>query len=319
MKKIFYKIIICLFFWSVAFPVFGLTVSPAKIEITGDPGQTITGEIELFNEESTEKTFFISFENFEPRGDSGAPYFIGAKDGLATWISVQDKITVSPGERIPVSYSVDIPKDTKPGGYFSAVFFGTQPVKNEDGGKVSIGGKIGVLILLRVSGDIEESGGLLGFTTSNNKKFFTGLPISFEYRFNNTGGDRVVPKGEIKIKNTFRITSKTFLANENEGSVLPNSTRKFEVLWPSSKNEKQSGFFGTAWKQLKDFHFGWYTANLYISWGESNQTAKTSYNFFIFPWQIMTLLLFLFIIIFFGGKFFLKKYNRFIISKAMRQ
>lgn len=310
------KILIGAALWVVAFPVFGLTVSPAKVEITGDPGQTIIGEIELFNEEQTNKIFFTSSENFEPRGDSGAPYFIGAKDGLATWISLNPSVDINSGDRISVPYTINIPQNAKPGGYFSAIFFGTTPVNQDSGGEVSIGGKIGVLILLRVSGDIEESGGLSSFSEINNKRFFTGLPVNFEYRFNNTGGDRVVPKGEIKIKNTIRLTSANILANENEGSVLPSSTRRFEVSWGDEKNS--SGFFGTALSQLKDFHLGFYTAELNISWGETNQIATAKYGFFIIPWQLLIIVLVVLLIILFVGKYILKKYNNFIISKAMQ-
>lgn len=316
MNKKLNTILIGIALWSLAFPVFALTVSPAKIEITGDPGQTVTGEIELFNEEKSEKKFFTSYENFEPRGDSGSPYFIGAKDGLATWINIEESVLIPSGEKIYVPYSINIPQSAKPGGYFAAIFFGTAPSKAQEGGEVSIGGKIGVLVLLRVSGDIEESGGLIDFSEKNNKKIFTGLPLNFEYRFNNTGGDRVVPKGEIKIKNTLRIKTATLLANENEGSVLPNSIRKFEIIW--GEQNKESGFFGTALNQLKDFRFGFYTAELGVVWGESNQTANLSYSFFIIPWQLLIIVFIVLFIIIIGGKWFLKKYNSFIIAKAMQ-
>jgi hypothetical protein len=44
-----------------------LTISPVKVEITGDPGQTLNGELELLNEQAFTKTFFASFENFDHR------------------------------------------------------------------------------------------------------------------------------------------------------------------------------------------------------------------------------------------------------------
>lgn len=67
-----------------------LTVSPVKLELSGDPGKTITGEINLTNEESQAKIFYPSFENFEPSGETGAPHFIGAKDGLASWMKTDE-------------------------------------------------------------------------------------------------------------------------------------------------------------------------------------------------------------------------------------
>jgi len=301
---------------------FALTVSPAKIEIAADPGQTVSGEIELFNEQIDAKEFFTSTENFESRGDSGAPYFIGANGGLATWISINDKVGINSGARVVVPYTISVPSNTKPGGYFAAIFFGTQQPKGTGGGEVTIGGKIGVLVLLRVNGDVSESAGLVDFGGKEGQRFFSTTPVNFEYGFNNAGGDRTVPRGEIVVRNTFRLKSATLLANEREGSVLPSSTRRFEITWgnkPVEGVEISDGFFATAGRQLKDFHFGWYTAKLNLSWGASAQTATNSYHFFIIPWQLLLLL-----VIIFGGlgfviKFGLNRFKRHIIAQATAQ
>lgn len=291
-----------------------LTVSPARVEITGDPGTTISGEIEIFNEQEGTRTFFSSFENFEPSGDSGAPYFIGAKDGLATWMQTEEKIELQSGEHKKVPFTITIPKDTEPGGKFAAIFWGSQPVGAQGGGEVSIGGKIGVLVLLRVSGYVPEGGGLLDFTTKDNQRFFSSLPVTLSYRLNNTGGDRVVPIGEIKIKNSFRITTEKLDANPSEGSVLPDSTRKFEVIWGGE--QKDLGFFGMAGRQLKEFNFGWYTAKINVTFGSTNQVAADSYNFFIIPWQLLILVIFAGLLLGFTGRIALRKYNRYIIEQA---
>ncbi len=231
MRNLAFTLLFVTVFFGTALHAHALTVSPARAEVTGDPGTTLRGEIEIFNEQDSTRTFFTSFENFEPSGDTGAPHFIGAEGGLATWLQAESQVTVESGKRKVVPYTITIPEGTDPGGYFGAIFFGTREPGAQDGGQVSVGGKIGVLVLLRVSGYIEESGGLLDFATKNNRRFFTSLPIVFNYRLNNTGGDRVVPLGDLKIKNTFRIKTETLKANKKEGSVLPGSARKFEVTW----------------------------------------------------------------------------------------
>ena len=320
MRKIFFTTLILLLTTSIATTAYALTVSPAKIEVIADPGQTVRGEIELFNEQEETKTFFASYENFESRGDSGAPYFIGAKSGLATWVLTDLQVTLDPGERIKVPYTITIPVSAKPGGYFAAIFFGSQPPQGTEGGEVTIGGKIGVLVLLKVSGDVEESAGLIDFGAKNGGRFFGTLPVFFEYGFNNTGGNRVVPRGEIKIKNTLQLTSVTLLANEREGSVLPNSTRRFEVVWgaQSDENEKR-GFFETAFVQLTDLHFGWYTATTHLMWGESVQTASTSYNFFIFPWQLLSIVFVILALVWFAFKVWVMRLKRRILAEAMHK
>lgn len=305
-------------------PAQALTVSPARFEVAGDPGTTLSGEIELFNEQEGTRTFYVSFENFEPKGDSGAPHFVGAKEGLATWLQADQTVTVAFGERVLVPFSIAIPENAEPGGYFAAIFFGSQPPEGTGGGEVTIGGKIGVLVLLRVTGEVAEGGGLTSFAARDNQRVFTSLPIAFEYRLTNEGGDRVVPRGEIKIKNSVRLTSATLLANENDGSVLPGSTRKFHVTWgseqdPGDEAETGQGFFAAAMRQLRDFHFGWYTARMDLSWGETNQTAAAAYHFLVIPWQLLSLLLIVLLALWFVGKTGLKRYNRFIVAQAMRK
>jgi len=323
MRNLLYTVLGIAIITSFISPVYALTISPAKLEVTIDPGQIQVHEIELFNEQEDAKALYSSVENFEAQGESGAPHFTGANGGLATWITLTDSVIVGAGERVTVPFTINVPSNAKPGGYFAAVFFGSVPPQGSGGGEVNIGSKIGVLILLRVSGDVEEVAGLNEFSAKDGRKFFSTLPIQFGYAFNNQGGDRVVPGGEVKIKNTFRLTSATFFANERGGSVLPGSIRRLNVVWGDEsylRDENKTGFFGTAWRQVKDFHLGWYTAQLNLSWGETNiETAKASYHFFIIPWQLLTILAFIIFLFGFVGRWGLKKYNRFIVAQAMRQ
>ncbi len=310
-------------------PAQALTISPVKMEISGDPGSTLQGELLLFNEQSETKTFYSSSENFEARGETGAPFFLSERKGLATWIKTDAEVTLNPQEEKTIPFSIAIPKDAEPGGYFAAILWGQTPPEAIGGGQVAVGGRLGVLMLLRVAGEVEESGGLLEFGVKDKQKFFSSLPVTFSYRFNNTGGDRVVPRGEITVKNLFGRTSATLLVNKKEGSVLPGSARKYEVKWESEQqaasDEQQdaeklsASILGVAGKQWSEFHFGWYTAKLNVAWGATNQAVTAKHSFFIIPWQLLLIIFVILAIIGFSGKIGLKKYNRWIIAKATQQ
>ena len=290
-----------------------LTISPVKIEVSGDPGQTLRGELELLNEQAQVKTFFSSFENFEPSGDTGSPKFIGAEGGLATWLGTQPAVTVATGETVKVPFTITIPADAEAGGYFAAIFWGEQDPSIQAAGEVAIGGKLGVLILLRVNGDIVEEAGITEFGIADSRKLQFALPVNFSYKFSNSGGDRVVPLGDITIKNTFGRVSAAIPANINEGSVLPGSARRFQAMWGAVATASTTdGFFTSAKKQLTDFHFGFYNAKLSVVYGATNQVATDSVWFIMFPWQLLVLCLagLLLAIV------FLKKYNTWIISKS---
>jgi hypothetical protein len=132
------------------------------------------------------------------------------------------------------------------------------------------------------------------------------------YRLNNIGADRIVPLGEVTIRNIWGGVAGTLNANQSEGSVLPNSTRKFSIVWQDQTEAPSQEFFAAAISQLKHPRFGLYRADLHVAWGERNQTSDASYRFFVFPWQlalVVTVLgCFLFVL--------LKQYNRWIISRA---
>ena len=122
-----------------------LTLSPVKVEVTGNPGQTLRGELDLMNEQSDTKTYFSSFENFEPSGDTGSPKFIGGGAGLATWMQTEPSFVIGNGQTLKIPYTITIPADAEPGGYFAAIFWGEDNPAAKQGGEVAIGGKLGVL------------------------------------------------------------------------------------------------------------------------------------------------------------------------------
>lgn len=312
---------------------FALTISPVRMEISGDPGQTLRGEIELFNEEAKARTFFSSTANFEARGEGGAPHFLAERTGLMTWISVQKKVTLEPQERVIVPYSITIPAGADPGGHFAAIFWGTAPPQAEEAGQVAIGGKLGMLILLNITGEVEEGGGILDFKIED-EKIVTSLPIVFTYRFSNDGDARIRPVGEIKIRNIFGFTSAVLDANRAEGNVLPGSVRKFTALWHSrgqrvgdltkmeelalmtkvaEEVEEKKGFFEIARAQWRNFAFGLYTAELNLAFGDGGE--KTWHRFFVFPWQLLTIIIVMLTIFGFFAVIGIKKYNRWIIAK----
>ncbi|MFM2424085.1 MAG: hypothetical protein RLZZ70_474 [Candidatus Parcubacteria bacterium] len=314
--KASFVVLLALLIGSVLVPqeAFALTISPTKIEVAGDPGQTIIGEIELFNEQTDTKTFFTSYENFEPRGETGSPYFVGGGSGLATWITTAESYTIAPSDRVTVPYTITIPASATPGGYFSAIFFGSQPpTTSESGGEVAIGGKVGSLVLLRVNGPVDESGGVLDFLAGEGKTVFGALPLTFAYRLNNTGGDRVVPRGELIVRNMFGGKAVTLSANQNEGSVLPNSTRRFEVLWGDAAPTDAS-FMSAVRHQLRNLHIGLYTATLTLVWGETEQTATEKVRIILLPWQLLTVVTITLVFLY----FILKFYNRLIVARARR-
>ncbi len=309
---------------------YALTITPIRYEISGNPGETVTQKMGLVNETNKTQTFFASFENFEAQGDTGSPSFVEAKDGLGTWMTTeQASITLAPGAQKEMSFSIKIPKDAEPGGYFAAIFWGTSPGGNAPG-QVSIGTKTGLLILLTVNGDIREQAGLVDFELHNNKHFYKMLPVGFQYRFSNQGNDRVKPKGDIVIRSIFGWVAKRVNANPYDGNVLPGTTRKFSPEWSKrdsvevrdqeiSRNESYS-FKKAVGDQWHNFAFGIFRAKVVASFGVANQVAKSQAVYFVvFPWELILVIIVLAIPVYFILRALLKRYNRAVIRRAQKQ
>ncbi len=300
---------------------YGLTISPVRIEVAGDPGQTLSKEMVLVNENNIEEIFYPSFNNFEARGESGDPAFVEPRDGLGAWISTVPSISLKAGESKLIPFTITIPKDAEPGGHFAVIFWGTDQSKL---GEINIGAKIGLLVLLSVNGDVKEEAGLLGFNTLDNQTWYNSLPVSFEYRFKNDGGDRIKPQGEIIIRNTVFLATEHLDANPIKGNVLPKSARKFKVAWIKYEHPKDyvapTGFFKKFWSdaryQWKNFAVGLYSAKLNLEQNLTEKLEKETIFFFVFPWQLLIVIF----VILLGGGFVLiagiKRYNRWIVAQA---
>jgi len=302
---------------------FAITVSPVKIEVSGDPGQTLTGELELFNGEQSDVTLYSSFEKFDAQGETGTPVFSNATEDLATWIQVSPSVTLKPLDRVKLPYRITIPDDAIPGGHFAAIFWNNAPPNDLNTGEVGVGSKIGILVLLKVSGDITEAGSFIGFGTENNKTFFTTPPVNFWYRFENAGNDRVKPSGTILVRNTFGLKSAEFNANPTDGNVLPQSIRKLTASWLEKdhwgnevKPPQDKSFMSMAMYELKHFHFGRFTAHLNLEYGTEGKTANAKVSFLIIPWHALVIIIPTLFILLVLGIIFLKRYNRWIIKKA---
>lgn len=300
-----------------------MTVSPVRVELNGDPGKTVTGTFKVFNEEKEARTLYTAFENFEASGETGSPSFKPGTEGLASWISAPRAVDVPAGQSTEVNFSVAIPANAEAGGYFAAIFVANVPPSNNPN-EVVIGSRVGTLLLFRVNGDIEEGGSLLEFGTKDKQTFFTALPISFYYRFQNSGADRVFPKSSLTIKNTIGRTTTVLDANPAEGNVLPGSIRRFEVWWRDKDDSKSLtqgvpadlSFFETVSYQWNNFAFGRYSANLEIAYGTKGETVSKSMSLFVLPWQLLLVELLVLALVIFIGRFIIKRYNTWIVKRA---
>jgi hypothetical protein len=322
-KKVLISLVILIGLFFVTGKANALTLSPTRLEISGDPGQTLTEKVFLINENKDTETFYSSYNNFEAQGETGDPSFVTATDDLGTWMSTQPTITLKPGESQTIPFTVTIPKNATPGGHFAVIFWGTGAVQP---GSIGVGSKTGLLVLLSVNGDVKEDAGFLNFNTLNKQFWYSTLPVSFEYRFKNDGGDRIKPTGPITIRDTVFLPAQVLDANPAAGNILPGSTRRFQVDWVNytrpSNYVAPTNFFkkfcSDVSYQWNNFAVGLYSANLNVAYGTKGEHTSSTVFFFVFPWQLVLVMLVVIAIVILGGGAIIKRYNNYIIEKSRR-
>ncbi len=321
MKKFFLGTILVTFGVLLAQGSLALTVSPPRFELEGDPGSIINQTLKLFNETEESRIYYPSLQDFTARGEEGEPGFVESSEyGLSKWIKItKDPISLGPKERKEVQFTVEVPNNAEPGGHYAAVLFSNQPPTEVLGATpISIAGKIGSLVLLKVGGQILESGKLLELDTKDKKSFYTHLPIDFYIRFENLGNIHLKPLGDIKITGLLDITSTptTLTVNEAGGNVLPKSIRRYDVSWTKPGLKIAEGIFGELKNQWKGFAIGKFTAHLNLYYGTEGEHTTANESFWVFPWLLILVIIIAVVALVFGMRFGIKKYNAWIIGKA---
>ncbi len=315
----------------VAKPAKAITVSPVKSELKANPGETLEETIQLYNNQKESRIFYIDFQSFESRDETGNPMLLKSKVGLPSWMSSEDNvIALGANERKNVKIKVAVPPDAEPGGYFAATIFTNEPPKTTDEeGTVGLSSQVGSLLLLNVSGDLSEKGNILEFNTKTKKRLFKNLPIDFYYRFQNNGATWSKPVGDITIENIWGGTSKIIPANPEGGNVLPSSIRKMEASWITKKGQTEDPkaerlvlpekFWDKVKFEAKNSPTGRFNARLTLNFGAGNQLRESKeIVLWILPWELLSIAIPAAILLIILLIFSVKRYNRYIINKNAR-
>lgn len=280
-----------------------VTMSPVRIELAADPGKQTSGIVKVYNDDVVARTLYLTAAKFENKDESGEPKFVAGIDGIVSWLDIQPTVFVPSKDAVEVSFKVNVPVATDPGGYFAAIFASILPPE-PDAGSVALKSDVGTLLLFRVNGQFPEGETILEFNTLDKKKVFNHLPIEFYYRFQNDGADRALPLGDITIRNTFGGLTKIVTANIGPGNVLPESVRRFQSAWVTSGGDdiehnydkvvypEFKNFADAVRYQWQNFALGRYSANLQLTVNnDASRSYAKSLSFWVFPWQLLLVVL----------------------------
>ena len=287
LKGLIFSIALLFPFWGMA-----LTVAPAKTELYVNPGDELTLQFIVRNDDPVDSYIYPKVQGFS-EDEGGSKIFLD-KTPETEWVSLPSEIFAPSQKEIKVDVKINVPEDAPPGGHFLAIGFSSLPPEGRRGtGNVAIGVNVIGLVYINVSGQTVEKASISNF---NLKSFVLNLPLKLSYTIKNEGNTYIRPRGEIVFTNILGQKSGAVLINPRELQILPNREKVLETSWEPK------------------FAFGPYKVNFNMSYGKAENLQFSKWIFIASLNQIIIfiiIVLFVFVVI----PVLIKKYNQWIISR----
>ena len=285
----------------------GLEISPALVELNAEPGKTYTLKIKVTNVTVTKLTYTTEINDFTSQGEAGSPRVLidstlPASASVTGWISALSGFTLDTRQSRTIEAAVSVPANAEPGGHYGVIRFSGRAPTLEDSG-VGLSASAGMLVLIRVAGDITESASIAEFFAAKDGKqtsLFETAPIQFVTRIKNDGNIHVKPVGNIEVIDMFgNLVATESVNGDTKSNVLPNSIRRFETTL-----------------QPDGWMIGAYTANLTLGYGTTGQALTKTVSFWVIPYKLLAVIIVALITLVFIASRLIKVYNKRIIAKA---
>jgi hypothetical protein len=203
----------------------GLTVSPTSVDATVAPGGTYKGEMLVMNQGELDIAYTVYATPYSVTGEEYKPYFSpvkGATD-ITKWFtfdkSSNDSLKIGMQESIP--YTITVPKNVGAGGYYATIFAETA---DKGGAGVVTRKRVGMIVYLRVSGNVKESGSI----NSWNVDWMQQAPLRADVKVANTGSVHFKANVHVTVSDLFG--SKKF-SYERNPEILPQKLRDIPISW----------------------------------------------------------------------------------------
>lgn len=173
----------------------GLEVTPSQVHLDMEGGGSQSVVLQLKNLEDKEKVLHVSRTPFSYDGNTDQVLLDIPHQGedATAWVTVPDKLLMAPNLYTPLSFSVNIPANTKPGGYYVAIVL----ENTHDGDSISTNVRVVVPLFISV-GDPDSSyadTAITGFSEGDGD--FSDQLLPFRVHVKNSGNNHVTPLGRL--------------------------------------------------------------------------------------------------------------------------
>ncbi len=313
----------------------GLAVSPQIFELDFFLGESTTRKIKIRNTSEVAIPINVIVTNFSAVEDSGEMFFDESAGDISIdssqWLKIETpNFILDPGEKKDVHFSINVPENAEPGGYYVVALFEPQLpsfyFKENQPRSIPV---VGVLFLLSVKTlslepvEVAEQIEIVEFgipkeqrmqnleralasiidavplVSAGDISLVEKAPSSFVLRIKNSDIFHHKLKGRLAVYDAFG--NKVGETEIRRTTILPGKTRRFPVELPA----QESARFRWLPAAVSDFlvqntSLGKYKAELTLEVDNSNEERRISVltDFWSIPWKTILVLLLLTICLF---------------------
>ena len=301
-------LIVCFFLFShfaYAQESAGITLIPATIEESANPGDTLNQVLKVTNESDTDKEYFIYKKNIRGVDNGGVPLFSeenSDKTGfeITDWLEFQSEpLKVPANSSIDLPIVIRVPEGASPGSHFGGIFISMEPPKLREIG-AGVGYEVASIVSIRISGDIIDTARIRSLST--DKLLYGTKYVKFLAKIENQGNIMIRPRGPLTITSVFGGKPGVVNVNETLMGVFPGTMRDIDFVWSAD-----------------GLGFGKYEAVLALSYDgkDGQKTIDATAVFWVFPIKVMVTILGIVIVIGVLGYIFTRYYiNQAIMRSA---
>jgi hypothetical protein len=200
-------------------------MTPTSLDRVIQPGSTYTGSFQIVDQGQSSYTFRVYAAPYSVKGEDYTPDFTPLPNfpDVASWFTFSTTTAqTNPGQSTTVNYTITMPANTSPGGYYAAAFAETRlPPKANS---VILNERVGEIFYLQAAGPVANKGTLLTWQSSLLQK----PPLTATLRLRNSGGVHYRATIKVNVRDLFGH-SKYGLKTVKE--VLPQTIRRVTIPW----------------------------------------------------------------------------------------
>jgi hypothetical protein len=262
MRRLLYAVILAAIFFPASSQAASesLRVLPLRSRPVIESGQTLASTLEVKNSGSEPLLIRLSAEKFAVTNEQ---YDYRFEEGSESdWVRFPvSEFVLQPEEQRDVAYSIAVPGNASPGGYYFSLFAAGEPTAQSDA--IREVKRVASLVYLEIPGDLRRDGKIVD---ANLVRLTFDRNLSYELRLINQGNVHYEVDSRLKLTSILNNQLSDF---QLTGLLLPGTIRKLQtdIMLPVLP--------------------GIYKVDGTVSFPAEKQNVPTRYVLYVPPWAIL--------------------------------